>query len=423
MSQQVYASEADAVGKPYIDQRVTKLEAAVIPGPGAAGKMAYYDGAGNLNDANIAVVGASNDLLFNPGTTIGVDNIQPVSPTFTLGAGFTDTIAISSTNAITIDATNSITLGHVGFTVNIVDKLDVMNIDTSIIDSSGSLIIGPTAVNVVIGVAGADVTVVDSAPFIVQDINHPTALTIGDTTPSTAIDAVTSLTLGHIGMVTTIDDSVQVDTINTNDINSSTGTLTIGDTTATVNLGVTPGAGTITVPFNCILTCSQIDAVGATYLYNSSASLLIGAPIGTTAFNDKIVFNKGFATTLDFYASALNLNVTGTGPTASQVIGNLSLQRLGDVVTVIFRWTIGVIVTVPATAIMTLDTAIDAIYRPTNTQSCICRVYVSSVTAQGKFSIASTGVVTFFPAVAPGTWTVGQGASADQMSIIYNVNM
>jgi hypothetical protein len=374
MSNQVYASEADAVGKAYIDQRVSILEATVLPGPGAAGKMAYYNGVGTLTDANITVTGVANDLTFDNNTTIFVDNIQSTDGDLNLGGGVTNLITVTSAGTIAIDATTSITLGHVGFTVNIVDKLDVMNIDTSVIDSSGTLIVGPTAPNILVGQIGSDVEIVDGAPFIVQNINHLTALTIGDATPD-------------------------------------------------VNIGQA-AAGNVTITTGATLFATAIDSVAAAaFLYNTCPSVSFGGFAGNVQFNGGLTFAASGGIALNYYTDQYNTNVTGTGPDVSQVIGNLALSRVGPIVTISFRWTAAPIVTVPATAIVTFDVAIDAVYRPTvGPVSEICRVYVNGVTAQGSFVVDNAGVLTLYP-TGTGSWALGQTASADCVTLIYNVNM
>jgi hypothetical protein len=371
MSQQVYASERDAIGKPFIDQRVTKLEAMVFPGPSVAGKLAFYDGAGDLTDANISVTGAANDLTFDHNTTLFVDNIQSTDGDLNLGGGVTNLITFASSDAITMDATNSITLGHAGFTVTIVDKLDVLNIDTSVIDSSGSLIIGPTAPNIVIGVAGSDVTIVDGAPFEVQNINNPVALTIGDTTPN-------------------------------------------------VNIGKT--GGNININDNSIMFASVIDHATNAFLYNTCPFINFGGSGGSVQFNGGINFALSGSSALTYYNEWKEFAMQASGPFVAQPAGWYSIQRINTIATLVIKW-LGPSVLATATSPMLLTPPLPLAFYPMSVEAFACQVRKTGALFElGTVAISTTGDLTVVPS-ATNTFTIGDNCDFNTICVSYELTI
>jgi len=347
----------------------------VLPGPGAAMKMAYYNGVGDLTDANITVSGVANDLTFDNNTTIFVDNIQSTDGDLNFGGGVTNLITMASSNAITIDATNSITLGHVGFTVSIVDRLDVMNIDTSTIDSSGTLIIGPTAPNVLIGSPGIPVV---------------------------------------------IDDSVQVDNIDADVINSTTGTLTIGSTTPTLNIGMP--LGNVNIVDNSVLVVGAIDHGVNAFLYNTCPFVSMGGFGGTIQLNGSINFAVSGSATLNYYTDAKEFAMMASGPFAPQVVGWYSIQRLNTMATLVLKWNVAAVLAT-ANSPMALTPALAIPFFPASVQAFACQVRRTGVLSElGTVSISNTGDIGVIP-TATGTFSIGDFCDFNTISFTYELTI
>ncbi len=385
--------------------------------------------------------------------TVQVDNLSCLtinSPT-TLDVG-------STTPTLILDATTAMTISHPGVPVVIDDSVEVDNIDTINIDSSTpNLNIGVTTTNVLVdaattlslGHSGGNISVISAvtAPNILS-LDATASIVIGNST-------TTAISIGHVGITTAVTGIANfLGGLTTNFVQSATGVamvignaatalaltpssglihldqistgaaITIGDVFATaVNLG----RAAITTTINGIADIASIDRAGAIAIGGTSAtSLALGRAaitttiLGASVLNSTLLFNQASATTLGFYAEAANMNVTATGPVASQIVGNLGLQRVGNTVTLSLDWTAAPVVTVPATAIFTFDVAIPAIYRPANTLTYICRVFAAGVAAQGSFQITAAGVMTVFP-TAGGVWTIGQTAAVDSVSVSYNI--
>ncbi len=442
-------------------------------GSGTPGAVAFFDGGGAIASANITVTGANNDLTFDNNTTLFVDNVQSTDGDLNLGGGVTNLLTMNSSNQVTIDATNNITIGHVNSTVDVLDYINVFGINTTQLESLTTLVIGSGTTdvsldalnNLTIGHAGGVVTLLDTVAvdhLSVLDINSPTTLTIGATTPTTIVDAATTLTVGHVGSgAITIHDSVSTGSVKSPGILTldAVAAVVIGNTTATsvsiasggivttiqgradclggvrsnfvesatggamvignaaAGLGLTPSSGVIRV--------DQLSAPAAINIGNITASAVNLGHVGINAtakgdfvLDNTLLFNQVGATALGFYSEAVFPSVTATGPDASQIVGNLAVQKLGNTVSISFDWTVAPIVTVPASAILTFDVALPAIYWPANLQRFICGVNVNAGYAQGKFSISAAGVMTMYPAA--GAWLITEGASSDSVCVSYN---
>ncbi len=525
MSQQVYSSPSYLPNRPayqtyFADQRLLALEAKIPPGPGTPGAVAFFDGSGVLSSSNISVTGTNDDLTFVNNKTIFVDNIESTDGDLNLGGGVTNLLTLNSSNQVTIDATNNIRIGHTGLAVDVLDYLTAFAVTTTEIESLTALAIGggttdvtlDALTNLTIGHAGGTVNLLSSIGtasidhLTCLDINSAATLTIGGTTPTLLLDAATAMTISHPGVVVVIDDSVEVDNIDTINIDSSTPNLNVGVNTTTVlvdgattlELGHIGGsisvigavtspnilsldatssvvignstatavsiahAGIVTTiqdrvdclggvrsnfvesatggsmsignaaaglglsPSSGVIRVDQLSTGAAINIGNATATAINLGRIGINAtakgefvLDNTLLFNQAGATALAFYSEVVYPNVTATGPDASQVVGNLAVQKVGNTVSILFDWTVAPIVTVPATAIITFDVALDPIYRPANLQKFICGVNVNTGYAQGKFSISAAGVMTMYP--ASGAWLIGEGASSDSVCVSYNI--
>jgi len=172
MSNQVYAN-AVILNPKFANQRLDLLEAGVFPGLGSAGKMAYYDISGQLNDAQISITGVENDLTFDTNTTIFVDNLESTaSGVLNIGdVATTNEINIFSLDAANIDA-DAVLIGHEGGVVNIVETTRTPHVVTLDVESETSLDLGISTLGAfTLGRVGSTVNITSGSSLTVDSIS------------------------------------------------------------------------------------------------------------------------------------------------------------------------------------------------------------------------------------------------------------
>lgn len=304
MSNQVYNNEKAAVGKPFIDQRVSALEDRLVL-PTLPNSLAYFAGTNTGTLASSDILIAGNNLIFPDGSNVTVDSLAAIAP-------------LPGQNYITIAGVNVGT--DAPFTFSIIPPVNPTN--ANVLKTTGSNLQVQFASNTFPGVVSTSTqTFAGDKTFsgivFVNNIKSATPTTIvigGDATGMNLTPTSGNITLDPLTV--------------------GSGSIFIGNLAAsTVQIGKLSSTTTI----NGTANIANLDRGGTINIGTAlQTGITFGRSFSVNNFNGQSLFNDGLTTDTIRGFSAIDVGVDANGLNLGSSKGLIYMDQIdtGDTINI-----------------------------------------------------------------------------------------